>query len=175
MTHFSKAPSNQLFLIGAGLLIAALIYFEVFYLNEPDRSHCCTVSRIFPYLRRQGKSKDDIFRAFGLDPAAYELISSDLGKGHARKKRIRWRGVGGEPDAIFRHKVAVGSSSASSYRRWGCACPAEGVFSDRALHRYRPGRIHLQQCAWESSFSTIQILEIEHHPELFSNLIQLRS
>lgn len=53
------------------------------------------------YLVLQLRAPNDIHRKFGLQPGQWDLISSDLGKGHPRKKLSAF-GVAGEPDALFR-------------------------------------------------------------------------
>ena len=125
------------------------------------------------YLALQGKSRDDIFSTFGLSASEYELISTDLGKGHPRK-RIGLRGVGGEPDAIFQH------------RRSGKLVVAE-FKSRRWARRIRP-REYFQVVLYigiaRAEFRTNNVVgilafndksfEIEHQSELFSSLIQLR-
>lgn len=132
------------------------------------------LAAFFLYLAVKGKSKDDIFRAFGLDPAAYELISSDLGKGHARK-RIRWRGVGGEPDAIFRHKrsgrIIVGEFKS---RRWARRVRPREYFQIVLYIGIARAEFTSNNVLGVLAFKD-KVLEIEHHPELFSNLIQLRT
>ncbi|HCE5819799.1 TPA: hypothetical protein N0H37_004522 [Pseudomonas aeruginosa] len=132
------------------------------------------LAAFFLYLAVKGKSKDDIFRAFGLDPAAYELISSDLGKGHARK-RIRWRGVGGEPDAIFRHKrsgrIIVGEFKS---RRWARRVRPREYFQIVLYIGIARAEFTSNNVLGVLAFKD-KVLEIEHHPQLFSNLIHLRA
>ena len=53
------------------------------------------------YLVLQLRAPHDIHRKFGLQPGQWELVGSDLGKGH-RRKRLSAYGLAGEPDALFR-------------------------------------------------------------------------
>ncbi|MGP0171106.1 hypothetical protein ACSVIJ_04410 [Pseudomonas sp. NCHU5208] len=55
------------------------------------------------YLVLQLRAPHDIHRKFGLQPGHWELVGSDLGKGHPRK-RLNAFGLAGEPDALFRGK-----------------------------------------------------------------------
>jgi hypothetical protein len=55
------------------------------------------------YLLLKGRAPGQIFSLFNLSEGKYELVSSDLGKGHPRR-RLGGFGLGGEPDAIFKGK-----------------------------------------------------------------------
>ncbi|MGE8066139.1 hypothetical protein [Pseudomonas sp. NPDC089569] len=55
------------------------------------------------YLLLKAKAPAQIFQLFRLSEVLHELVGSDLGRGHPRR-RIGALGVGGEPDAIFRVK-----------------------------------------------------------------------
>ncbi|HHH9441273.1 TPA: hypothetical protein ACP32N_003210 [Pseudomonas aeruginosa] len=128
---------------------------------------------ILLYLARKGQSKDDIFRTFGLSSSAYELVSTDLGKGYPRK-RIGWRGVGGEPDAIFRHKhsdrVVVGEYKS---RRWGRRMRPREYFQVVLYIGIARAHFKTNDVVGILAFND-KTLDIEHQPELFFNLIQLR-
>lgn len=125
------------------------------------------------YLALKGRSRDDIFSTFGLSTSEYELISTDLGKGHPRK-RIGWRGVGGEPDAIFQHKRS-GKLVVAEFksRRWAKRIRPREYFQvvlyiGIARVEFRTNNVVGILAFNDKSF------EIEHQSELFSSLIQLR-
>lgn len=61
------------------------------------------VAAIILYYALKGTAPKQIYGLFGLRESDYELLSSDLGKGHPRK-RLGGHGLGGESDAIFRGK-----------------------------------------------------------------------
>lgn len=71
------------------------------------------------YFLLKGKAPGQIFSLFKLSPANYELVSSDLGKGHPRR-RVGGFGLGGEPDAIFKGKstgqIVVGEYKNRKYK-----------------------------------------------------------
>lgn len=56
------------------------------------------------YLFLSVKAPNAIHAKFGLRPTEWSLISTDLGRGHARRRRLYGFGVAGEPDAVFRGK-----------------------------------------------------------------------
>lgn len=55
------------------------------------------------YVLLKRKAPAQIFQIFRLNEALHELLASDLGSGHPRR-RIGALGIGGEPDAIFKVK-----------------------------------------------------------------------
>lgn len=55
------------------------------------------------YLVLTSLAPKEIYKVFGLRNDQYEIIGSDLGKGHPRK-RIYGFGLGGESDALFKAK-----------------------------------------------------------------------
>lgn len=55
------------------------------------------------YLSLKAKAPVQIYNLFQLSEGQHELISSDLGKGHPRR-RMGAFGIGGEPDAMFKAK-----------------------------------------------------------------------
>lgn len=61
----------------------------------------------------------EIAKVFGLDTANHEIISSDLGQGHARK-RLYGFNLAGEPDAILRSKrtgqIVIGEFKNRKYK-----------------------------------------------------------
>lgn len=58
---------------------------------------------ILLFLVLKNSAPLEIAKVFGLDTADFEIISSDLGKGHPRK-RLYGVNLVGEPDAILRGK-----------------------------------------------------------------------
>ncbi|MBM3105748.1 hypothetical protein IIE18_11405 [Pseudomonas sp. V1] len=128
---------------------------------------------LFLYLALKGKSKDDIFRTFGLDSTSYELVGTDLGKGHARK-RISAHGVSGEPDAIFRHK-RTGRLIVCEYksRRWNRRMRPREYFQIVLYVGISREQFRTDDVIGILAFKD-KTLEIEHNPTLCASLIQLR-
>jgi hypothetical protein len=126
------------------------------------------------YFLLKAKAPAQIFKLFQLNEALHDLVCSDLGSGHPRR-RIYAMGVGGEPDAIFKVKrsgrIIVGEFKNRKHK---------GVVRRREFYQ-----VHLYMGLAAINFKTQdvvgllafndQCIEIAYDHELFEALIGLRS
>lgn len=134
---------------------------------------CVVAAAVVLFLVLQRQDPQGIYRKFGLKPGEWELLSSDLGKGHARS-RIGAYGVAGEPDALFRGartgQVVVGEFKNRRYRGFVRRREFYQVILYVGLAREALGATNVVGIlAFNDS-----CVEIAHDEQLFRALIALR-
>jgi len=113
-----------------------------------------------------------ICRLFGLDPAEFELVGTDLG-GSKDKVYLKGDGLAGVPDAVFRHRStrAILIGEAKSRRFNGAVSRYEeyqvALYMGLARRRYRVPVSALIR------YGCGQLVPLELDPDAYSELVRL--
>lgn len=125
------------------------------------------------YFFHKGAAQNEVHAKFGLSPATYRIVSSDLGDSSPRK-RLYGRGVAGEPDALFldtsKSHMVAGEFKSRKFK--GYVRPRElyqlTLYLGLALQQHRPKTI-TGVLAYADHRVTV-----EFDVDVFSALIELR-
>ncbi len=125
------------------------------------------------YFFHKGTAQNEVHAKFGLSPATYRIVSSDLGDSSPRK-RLYGRGVAGEPDALFlgasQSHMVVGEFKSRKYK--GYVRPREfyqiSLYLGLALQHHRPKTI-----SGVLAYADHRV-EVEFDAEVYAALIDLR-